>query len=153
MCLSSPYSYSPSRLLLQLALDCLWQPTGIGESLRPRCVSRLRHGPSGCHAAASSISLSFLPLLCCKQPGGSCWTFGVAKGKQLWRATNSQKRFLWAVTGRHMGSWSRIPFPSEQDDSGIAVKNNCRTLSGNAFFIDDKKLSFCFDTPHLNVVT
>lgn len=111
------------------------QPSGIGESLFLRCVSRLRHSPSGCHAAEYPATL-FLSFLCSAsnereavehlelQRGSSCWALQVPR-----RAS------LWAAAGRQM----EAIFPSLVNEMIQTFQlKNCRTLSGNTFFIYDK---------------
>lgn len=142
-------------LLLQLALDGRGQLSGIGESLFSRCMSRLRHSPSGCCAAEypATLFLSFL-FSAANNHREAVEHLELQRGSSCWELWVPRRASLWATVGRQMESWSHIPFPSEWDDSDISIKILQGIVREHCFDIWQNVFSSFFKTLSLlNVLT
>lgn len=141
-------------LLLQLALDGLGQPPGIGESLFSKCMSRLRHSPSGCCAAEhpATLFLSFLGSAASNQ-GEAVEHLELQRGSSCRDLRVPRRVSVWATVGRQMESWSHIPFPSEWDDSDVSIKKLQGIVREHCFDRWQNVFSFFLTLSLLNVLT
>lgn len=92
-------------------------------SLFSRCVSRLSHSPSGCHAMehSATIFLSFL-LSTASNQGEAAEHLELQRGSSCWDVQAPRRASLWAAVGQQMENWTHIPFPCVWDDSDISIE-------------------------------